>query len=461
MSQQVIKLPRIKLVRAFCGKPPADDAQHQQQQQRNKTSSEQGADYHDVDDQHWINGCAPHFPQIANPMSVYKDQYANSRKSWGINAMGSVVVEVEAEDGTTGVGVSIGGAAACYIVENHLSRFVEGQVPSSVEYIHDQMMRATLNYGRKGLAIQAISAVDLAVWDCLGKLRKCPVYELLGGPVRQALPVYCTTSRPDVAKQLGFVGAKIPLPHGPSEGDVGLRANVEFFKRWRESVGDDYPLALDCYMALDVRYTIALAHELRPYKPKWIEEYLHPDDYDGLSQVRQRVPPNQLLSTGEHEYTLRGFQLLVEKNAVDIIQPDCTWCGGMTEYRKIVAMAAAKGLLVVPHGSSVYSYHAQFSSANTPLAEFINLHPTGEGVKSFLSGLFDDEPLPQNGMIRIEQLSDRAGFGVALTQKVKEEKLIRPYSRSETESASNFDKNVKFTSGSMSLIKEGPLTFPF
>lgn len=461
-SSSTIQLPRIKFVRAFCGKPPAAAADSSLTPTSKNTSTQQGADYHDVDDLHWINGCAPHFPPIANPMSIHGEQYINSRKSWGINAIGSLVVEVEAEDGTRGVGVSIGGAPACYLVENHLSRFVEGQNPSSVELIHDQMMRATLNYGRKGIAIQAISAVDLAVWDVLGKLRKCPVYELLGGPVRQALPVYITTCRPDIAKELGFVGAKIPCPHGPAEGDVGLKKNVEFFKNWREKVGDDFPLALDCYMALDVRYTISLAHALQPYKPKWIEEFLPPDDYSGLKEVRQRVPQNQLLSTGEHEYTLKGFQILMDQGAIDIIQPDLNWCGGLTEYKKIVALAAARGVIVIPHGSSVFSYHAQLSSMNTPIAEFINLHPTGEGVRSFLNGLLDDEPLPVNGAIRIEQLRDRAGFGVTLSEKTKEDKLIRPYARSEADSANNFDKNVKFTSGSDHLFADGKkLVFPF
>ena len=120
-------------------------------------------------------------------MSVY-EEYRTSRTSWGIGALGSVIVEVELNDEakTVGVGISIGGEAACFMVENHLSRFVEGQDPTNVELIWDQMYRSTLNYGRKGIAIQAISAVDLAIWDALGKLKGLPVYELLGGKVRLA-----------------------------------------------------------------------------------------------------------------------------------------------------------------------------------------------------------------------------------------------------------------------------------
>ena len=142
-----------------------------------------------------------------------------------IGALGSVIVEVELDDKdkTIGVGISIGGEAACFMVENHLSRFAEGQDPSNVELIWDQMYRSTLNYGRKGIAIQALSAVDLAIWDALGKLKKVPVYELLGGKTKEKMPVYATTRRPDLAKDMGFHGAKFPLPYGPASGEWGMR----------------------------------------------------------------------------------------------------------------------------------------------------------------------------------------------------------------------------------------------
>ena len=118
---------------------------------------DQGADCHDVADEHWINGTDPstNNTPIANPMSGYA-QYAGARKSWGINALGGLVVEIEADDGTTGVGVTIGGEAGAQIVERHLARFVEGRDPRDVESIWDQMFRATLNYGRKGLAVHRV-----------------------------------------------------------------------------------------------------------------------------------------------------------------------------------------------------------------------------------------------------------------------------------------------------------------
>ena len=420
-------LPRIAEVRAYCDPP------------KRANPSDQGADCHNVSDHHWING----YPTpIANPMSSYP-QYRAARKSWGINALGSVVVEVVAEDGTTGVGVSIGGSPACYIVENHLARFIVGQNPSAIELMNDQMMRASLNYGRKGLAVQAVSAVDLALWDLLGKLRNAPVFELLGGPVRPELPVYCTTARPDIAKELGFVGAKIPCPHGPAEGDEGLDRNVEFFRKWREACGPDYPIALDCYMALTVPYTIALARRLHPYRPKWIEEFLPPDDYDGYAEVHQMTAGRVLLTTGEHEYTSKGFQLLLDKNCCDILQPDVTWCGGITECRRIIAMAAARGKLIIPHGSSVYSYHMQLAFVNTPMAEFINLHPTGEALAPYFGGLFPDEPLPTNGRIVAAELGKKPGFGVTLDKS----KLTRPFTADPSTREGWKKQNVATTQG--------------
>ncbi|RUS92199.1 hypothetical protein EGW08_000052 [Elysia chlorotica] len=355
-------------------------------------------------------------------------QYAATRKSWGINALGTLAVEVEADDGTVGVGVTIGGEPACYIVEKHLSRFVEGQDPRDVELMWDQMFRATLNYGRKGLPIQAISAVDLALWDLLGKLRNEPVYALLGGKAKDRLPVYSTTGRPDIAKSLGFVGAKIPCPYGPSDGDEGLRKNVEFYKGWREKVGPDFPLSLDCYMALTVPYATRLARALEPHGLKWMEEFLPPDSYDGYKEVRENLRGcNVMLTTGEHEYSRYGFRQLLESRCVDVIQPDITWLGGVTEARRVVAMAAATDTLVIPHGSSVYSYHLQYAFPNCPLAEYINMSHSADKIVPYFGGLFPDEPLPRNGFI---DLPDRPGFGVTLDKT----KLTRPYKRSDVES---------------------------
>jgi len=428
--------PRIKQVRAYVIDPkPAEDG-----------AVDQGADCHDVQDEHWING----FPTpIANPMSGY-EQYKGTRKSWGINALGSMVVEIEADDGTCGVGITIGGEPGCYIVEHHLSRFVEGQDPRDVEVMWDMMWRATINYGRKGLPIQALSAVDLALWDLLGKIRNEPVYAMLGGKVRDRLSCYSTSGNPANAKKLGFVGGKYPCAYGPEDGDEGLRKNVELHKKWREEVGPDFPLMLDCYMSLTVPYAIKLANALAPHGLKWMEEFLPPDDYEGYKEVKAALRSSGvMLTSAEHEYTRYGFRQLIESRCLDIVQPDITWLGGMTEARRVVALAASYDTLVIPHGSSIYSYHLQYAFRNCPIAEFLNLSPKSDKIVPYFGGVFIDEPLPKDGFI---DLPDRPGFGCTLNR----EGLRRPCDRGDEASREQYLLNLPVALGG----KKKPTTVP-
>ena len=382
------------------------------------------ADCHSQGEGHWILG-TNEWP-IANPMSVY-EKYKARRTSWGIDALGSVIVEIELTNGMTGVGVSIGGEPACFIIENHFSRFLEGQDPLNIEYLWDVMWRSSVNYGRKGLTVQAISAVDLALWDCAGKLRNEPVYKLLGGKTKGSLPCYATCYDPAAAKNLGFKGAKFPLPYGPADGDEGMKKNLERVKQIRESVGPDFPLMIDCYMSLTVGYTLKLLELIKPYNIKWVEEHLPPDQYDGYAEVKRRNPTTSLLTCGEHEYTRWGFKLLLDKDCADLLQPDVTWCGGITEARRIVALGSAYDVPIVPHGSSIYSYHLQYAFPNLPMSEFILLAPDGASISPYFGELFDDEPLPKNGWVNLDPT--KPGFGVTL----KKNNLRRPYPRPEKE----------------------------
>src|SRR5664279_2664699 len=242
-----------------------------------------GADYHDQEGYHWIDD------HIATPMAKYPG-YADSRRSFGINVLGTLVVEVEATDGTVGFGVTTAGEIGAWIVEKHLSRFLEGALVTDVERIWDQMYLSTLFYGRKGIVLNAISAVDLALYDMLGKIRQEPVYQLLGGPVRDELQFYATGARPDYAQQLGFLGGKMPLHHGPAEGEEGLNANIAELAEMRSRVGDDFWLMWDCWMSLDLDYATRLALRSHEHGLKWIEECLIPDDYWGLSRPQTRRP---------------------------------------------------------------------------------------------------------------------------------------------------------------------------
>jgi L-rhamnonate dehydratase len=373
-----------------------------------------GADYHDQDAGHWIDD------HIATPMSVYPE-YRQSRQSFGINVLGTLVVEIEADDGTVGFAVTTAGELGAFIVEKHLARFVEGARVTDIEKIWDQMYRSTLFYGRKGVVLNAISAVDLALYDLLGKIRQEPVYALLGGPVRDELTMYATGARPDVAKDLGFIGGKMPLHHGPAEGEEGLRKNLEMIRDMREKVGDDFWLMLDCWMSLDLDYATRLAHGAAEYDLKWIEEALPPDDYWGYAKLKKQVPPKMLVTTGEHEATRWGFKLLLDMECADIIQPDVGWCGGITELSKISALADAAGALVIPHGSSVYSYHFVVTRTNSPFAEFLMMHPTAEEVVPMFSPMLLGEPVPVNGKLKVPETP---GFGVELNPALEK---LRPY----------------------------------
>jgi L-rhamnonate dehydratase len=205
---------------------------------------------------HWIDD------HVASPMSR-NPEYRESREAWGHRVIGNLVVEIEASDGSVGIAVTSGGELGAWIVERHLARLIEGARVTDIEKLWDQMYLATLSYGRKGIALFAISGIDLALWDLLGRVRQEPVYQLLGGPVRDEIACYATGSRPDLAKAMGFIGGKLPLHYAPSEGEGGMRRNLDLLGDMRARVGPDFWLMYDCWMSLDLNYSIRFAHAAR------------------------------------------------------------------------------------------------------------------------------------------------------------------------------------------------------
>lgn len=347
-----MKLPKIKEVRAyFLGGAMGSQGSG-------------GGDYHDQNGGHWIDD------HIATPMSKYK-QYEQSRQSFGINVLGTLIVEVEADNGVKGYAISTGGIIGCFIVEKHLNRFIEGKCVSDIKLIHDQMLNATMYYsGSGGVVMNTISCVDLALHDLYAKILDIPVYKLLGGAVRDKIQFYATGSRPDVAKEMGFIGGKMPTHFGPHDGDEGIKKDAEMIADMRTKVGENFWLMLDCWMSQDVNYAIKLAWACKESNLKWIEESLPPQQYEGYRELKKKVPAGMMVTTGEHHGTLQSFRTLSE-TGVDIMQPDVGWCGGITTLCEIAAIAKARGQLVVPHGSSVYSHHAVITFTNTPFSEFL------------------------------------------------------------------------------------------
>jgi L-rhamnonate dehydratase len=373
-----------------------------------------GGDYHNQSEGHWIVDT-----DIANPMSAY-DQYKKSRTSWGINVLGSIFVEIEYVDGTVGVSTGFGGIPACYMIEEHFKRFLIGTNPRNINTIWEQMFRASMFYGRKGVTMAAISVVDLALWDLLGKLHQEPVFNLIGGKTQDEIPFYCTGPEPTAVKDMGFFGSKVPLPFAPSEGHAGLKKNVEFLTAHRESVGSDYPLMVDCYMALNVPYAIELATACEHLNINWWEEVLHPDDFDGFKLLKQ-AHPRKKWTTGEHEYSRYGFRKLIEGRCVDILQPDVMWLGGLTELLRVSAMASAYDIPVVPHGSGPYSSHFVVSQPNSPFCEYIANSPDGKSILPVFGSLFSDEQLPVNGKVNV---NDSVGFGLSLSDSASLKRYI-------------------------------------
>lgn len=366
-----------------------------------------GGDYFQQGSGHWLIDTV-----IANPMSGY-EQYKASRTSWGINALGSIVVEITTEDGTTGVATGFGGEPAAWLIRNHLGRFIVGTDARNINRINDQCHRATMPYGRTGLPVAAISVIDLALWDLLGRLREEPVVNLIGGACRDEVTFYCTGPLVREIRELGFWGAKVPLPYGHFDGREGIEANIRFLTEQREAVGYDFPLMVDCYMSLTPEYAIELAEAASHLNIHWWEEVLHPGDVEGYRKIKA-AHPKMKWTTGEHEYGRYGFRRLIEERTIDILQPDVMWVGGLTELLRIAAHAGAYDIPIIPHGSGPYSYHFIASQPNPPHCEYVASSPDGRSIRPVFGELFTGEPMPENGRLTI---GATPGFGMDIADR--------------------------------------------
>ena len=314
--------------------------------------------------------------EVANPVSLYP-KYKPMRSLFMPDAGGvdSFWVEIGTDRGVAGYGS--GGPGGGPIVEGHLTKLLLGENALDRERIWDLLWRATMHYGRAGVVANAISGVDLALWDIAGKACGLPVYRLLGGETKPRIPCYCTGNDIEQHVEFGFTRLKLALPYGPADGRAGLRRNVELVKRAREAVAADGEVMIDCWMALTERYTLELAEALAPYRVYWLEECLPPDDYAGFGRLRRQITSTRI-ATGEHVYTRYGFRQLLEHEGAEIWQPDIHWCGGLTELRRIAALAAAYDIPVIPHGGgSRDGVHFIMATPNSPWAEMFMPAPGG------------------------------------------------------------------------------------
>ena len=279
------------------------------------------------------------------------------------------------DKGITGYGK--GGPGGGPIVTGHLAKLMMGRDPFDIERNWDICWRATMSYGRAGVVFNAISGFDQAMWDIVGKALNVPVYELLGGKARDRQPCYCTGNDIEQHVAFGYTKLKLALPHGPASGREGMRENVRLVERARKSLGPDGEIMLDCWMALTEDYTTELAAMLEPYRVYWMEEVLQPHDYEGFGRLNAGIKSTKIV-TGEHEYGRYGFRRLLLVNGADIWQPDLGWCGGVTELRKIGALAQAYDIPVIPHAGGLNgAIHWSIANVNAPWTELFMPPPGG------------------------------------------------------------------------------------
>lgn len=347
--------------------------------------------------------------EVANPMSRYPKVKAH-RSLW-LPKWESAWIKVTAEDGTWGLGPLPFARPLEPVIMHFKEHFLDEDCLATAR-LADMMFRLSKPYGTSGLASYAISALDLAIWDLKGKLLQQPVYSLLGGPQKEKIFCYCTGNDVDWYQELGFRAFKLACPYGPTDGLDGLKKNEAFIASVREQIGDDCELMLDCWMAFDVEYTVRLAETLRPYRLKWIEECLVPEDLDGHLQLRHRLPW-QSLATGEHWYTHYTFQWAIQNKVVDILQPDIMWCGGMSTLLTVGAAADASGTSVIIHGggNNVYGQHFTYAAPAAPWLEcFIGTPP---GVPLEEGWTLPGQSTPKDGWL---VPNDAPGFGLDISE---------------------------------------------
>jgi len=346
--------------------------------------------------------------EVANPMSIYP-KYKPMRSLFMADGpgMGGFTVEIATDKGINGYGS--GGPAGSAIVEGHFPKLLLGEDPFDVEKLWDILWRSTMYYGQKGAVVNAISGVDIALWDIIGKALNQPVYKLLGGETKDRIPAYCTGNDIEQHVEYGYKRLKLAIPHGPADGYEGQRKNVDLVKRTREILGKDGDIMLDCWMAWTERYTLEMAELVEPYKVYWMEEVLQPHDYEGFGRLRQQIKSTRIV-TGEHEYTRYGFRQLLAHNAAEIWQPDIHWCGGMTELRRIGALAAAYDIPVIPHGGGARdSVHWILATVNSPWAELFM--PAPGGPKEVYQRYEEDNTISRGPEGIYTRPSERPGFG--------------------------------------------------
>ena len=256
--------------------------------------------------------------------------------------------EIETENGTVGIGnAALAPTVVKKAIDDWYAPLVIGEDPFDYAYIWEKMYRRTHAWGRKGVGMTAMSAIDIAIWDLMGKLAGKPVFKLLGGRTKEKIPVYYSKLYADSvdamqkeaeeAQKNGYLAYKTRFGFGPKDGMPGMRENVKRVEALHEVLGYDVDLMLECYMGWTLDYTKRMLPKLARFEPRWLEEPVIADDVAGYKELNaMNIIP---ISGGEHEYSVIGCKDLIEQKAVSVLQYDTNRVGGITAAQKINAIA--------------------------------------------------------------------------------------------------------------------------
>ena len=285
----------------------------------------------------------------------------------------ALLVEIETDSGIVGIGeAGIGGGVTATVIEKSLKPLLVGEDPLLIEHLWQKMFARTRQYGRRGVFLHAISGIDIALWDIAGKLAKLPVYKLLGAS-RDRVEAYASggfyqegKSAADLAGEAegyrarGFKGMKMKVGRNPSTGthlrqligqtefsEVEPSEDLARVAAVRQALGPSAKVMVDVNCAWSPDFAIEMGREMEAQKLYWIEEPVATDDIDGSVRVADALAAP--VAGYETENGLYGFRQLIDRGAVDIVQPDIAWSGGFSEGRRIAAYAQAHHKMVAPH----------------------------------------------------------------------------------------------------------------
>lgn len=330
--------------------------------------------------------------------------------------------EVETEDGTIGIGnAALAPTVVKKAIDDWYAPLVIGQDPFDYAYLWEKMYRRTHAWGRKGIGMTAISAIDIAIWDLMGKLTGKPVFKLLGGRTKEKIPVYYSKlyagpietmqAEAEEAMKNGYQAFKSRFGYGPKHGMSGMRENLKRVEAVREVIGYDRDLMLEAYMGWNLDYTRRMLPKLEKYEPRWLEEPVIAEDVSGYAELNKGPIP---ISGGEHEFGLIGCADLLRKGAVSVLQYDTNRVGGITAAQKINAVAEAFQIPVIPHAGQMHNYHLTMANANCPISEYFPVFDVEVGNELFYY-IFKGDPDAVDGYLQLDD--NTPGLGIEITDE--------------------------------------------